>query len=169
MPTVQSLLFLTQVTSHPAIDSSRWFSTFYSKGRLGHSLSVINNGKELVACGGHDSTVRKSCISWRSGQNEWTQYETLRSHYKSDHLAYHSIFSQERYLHAAVVVQKYTIIIAGGEGSSKYTGEIVKSKFASWYMIYNGRSIGHLNFHSANDNWKWLFITGGKKLGYHPN
>ena len=54
--------------------SSRPFIS--SQGRVGHSLSVINEGQTLVACGGTDAT--RSCISWKSGQVRWTHYATLR-------------------------------------------------------------------------------------------
>ena len=51
---------------------------FSFQGRLSHSLSVVDNGQQLVACGGFYSSTRTSCISWRSGHDEWTQYATLR-------------------------------------------------------------------------------------------
>ena len=84
-----------------------------------------------MACGGHYTTT--SCISWRSGQDGWNQYATLRSHKIFDSLVFHinPISSQDRVDHAAVVMQgDDRIIIIGGRGSY-YTGEIVKSKFAS--------------------------------------
>merc|ERR1712032_23595 len=71
-----------------------------------HSLSVIDNGRQLVACGGIDT--EQSCITWRSGQDEWTEYATL---------------SQERYFHAAVVrpngttVQDHDSILLIGGGT----------------------------------------------------
>jgi len=84
---------------------------FPSPGRYQHSLSVIND--TLVACGGRNTKTRKSCISWKKGQESWEDFHTL---------------SQGRYLHAAVVVDgKEDIIILGGGGSSSKTGEIVKS------------------------------------------
>ena len=49
---------------------------FSSQGRYGHSLSVVENGRQLVACGGW--YTGKSCISWRCGQDGWTHYATLR-------------------------------------------------------------------------------------------
>ena len=49
---------------------------FSSQGRYRHSLSVVDNGRQLVACVGYKTET--SCISWRSGQDEWTQYATLR-------------------------------------------------------------------------------------------
>ena len=118
-PTAPSLLFLSQVK--PLI------LLFSFQGRKGHSLSVINNGSELVACGGRDTTT--DCISWRSGQDEWTHYATLRS-YKDITLPFISIlfFSQERYEHAAVVIRDQ-IILVGGYGS-RFTGEILKGEFA---------------------------------------
>ena len=121
-------------------------------------------GKSLLHVAG--TTLLSASLAYRGAAGKMNGHNMKPWGHITNPIILHIIpfFSQERYLHAAVVLQKYTIIIAGGEGSSKYTGEIVKSKFASWYMIYNGRSIGHLNFHSANDNWKWLFITGGKKL-----
>ena len=84
-----------------------------------------------MACGG--SNTRTDCISWRSGQDGWTHYATLRSYEISDCLAFHinPISSQERFDHAAVVMQgDDRIIIIGGPSSSKLTGEIVKGKFA---------------------------------------
>ena len=91
-----------------------------------------------MACGGGDFGTRTTCISWRSGQDEWTEHATLRS-YKdiSDILAFYinPISSHGKYLHAALVMQgDERIIIIGGGGvyrSSRLTGEIVKSKFAS--------------------------------------
>ena len=50
-----------------------------SKGRFGHSLSVINN--TLVACGGYGyglNTIGSSCIFWQKGQASWSHYHTLR-------------------------------------------------------------------------------------------
>ena len=54
-----------------------------SQGLHGHSLSAVDNGRKLVACEGRDSKksgwlfsagrVRTVCISWRSGQDEWTR------------------------------------------------------------------------------------------------
>ena len=89
-----------------------------------------------MACGGRDTTT--DCISWRSGQDEWTQYATLRS-FKEITLPFISIlfFSQERYQHAAVVLNKQVILV-GGSGSNKFTGEIVKGEFA-----HIGKSIKH--------------------------
>ena len=92
---------------------------------------MIDDARELVACGGWDT--RTDCISWRSGQDEWTHYATLRSYKISDCLVFHinPISSQQRKYHAAVVMQgDDRIIIIGGRGSY-FTGEIVKSKFAS--------------------------------------
>ena len=123
-PTAPSLLFLSQVK--PLI------LLFSSQGRHYHSLSVIDDGRELVACGGLYTLT--SCISWRSGQNGWTHYATLRSYQISDCLVFHinPISSQSRHYHAAVVMQADDrIIIIGGWSSSMLTGEIVKSKFAS--------------------------------------
>ena len=120
-PTAPSLLFLSQVK--PLI------LLFSSQGRRYHSLSVINNGSELVACGGINTMT--DCISWRSGQDEWTHYANLRSHEISDCLHINAISSQERSDHAAVVMQADDrIIMIGGRYSSRLTGEIVKSKFA---------------------------------------
>ena len=79
------------------------------------------------------SYTKTSCISWRSGQDGWTHYATLRS-YKDITLPFISIlfFSQERSTHAAVVQGDDRIIIIGGNGRpSNYGGEIVKSKFVS--------------------------------------
>ena len=38
--------------------------------------SVVGNGQQLVVCGGRDTET--SCISWRHGQDGWTQYARLR-------------------------------------------------------------------------------------------
>jgi len=59
---------------------------FPHPGRRFHTLSVVDNGRQLVACGGIET--KQSCISWRSGQDEWTEYATL---------------SHSWYFHAAVV------------------------------------------------------------------
>ena len=82
-----------------------------------------------MACGGFDT--KTDCISWRSGQDEWTHYATLRS-YKDITLPFISIlfFSQERHDHAAVVINEQ-IILVGGDDSSMFNGELVKGKFAS--------------------------------------
>ena len=65
-----------------------------------------------------------------SGQDEWTQYATLRS-FKDITLPFISIlfFSQERHDHAAVVINKQ-IILVGGDDSSMFNGELVKGMFA---------------------------------------
>ena len=42
-----------------------------------------------MACGGGDTLVRRSCISWRIGQDEWTEHATLRSYNISGIIAYH--------------------------------------------------------------------------------
>ena len=82
-----------------------------------------------MACGG--SYTWTDCISWRSGQDEWTHYATLRS-YKDITSPFISIlfFSQERFYHAAVVIRDQIILVGGG-GGSKFTGEIVKGEFAN--------------------------------------
>merc|ERR1719228_1752066 len=97
----------TEVEVFPA-NTSCTIPPFPSPGRDAHSLSVIND--TLVACGGYDALT--SCISWKKGQDGWKDFHTL---------------SQERYGHAAVVVDgEEDIIVLGGFGS-KNTGEIVKS------------------------------------------
>merc|ERR1719474_1797256 len=84
---------------------------FPSPGRCDHSLSVIND--TLVACGGIDPKIWKSCISWKRGQDGWEDFHTL---------------SQERYYHAAVVMNgEEDIIVLGGKSRGWKTGEIVKS------------------------------------------
>merc|ERR1711962_732337 len=71
---------------------------FPRPGRQSHSLSVIKD--TLVACGGYDTKNRKSCISWKRGQDGWEDFHTL---------------SQERDDHAAVVVDgEEDIIVLGG-------------------------------------------------------
>jgi len=80
---------------------------FPAPGRFGHTLSVVENGRQLVVCGG--GSTETSCISWIRGQDEWTHYATL---------------SQERILHAAVSI-KERIFILGGVDNSMKTGEIV--------------------------------------------
>ena len=47
-----------------------------TKGRYAHSISVINDGTTLVACGGDDTP--NDCISWRQGQAGWEHYADLR-------------------------------------------------------------------------------------------
>ena len=71
------------------------------------------------------------CISWRSGQDEWTQYATLRS-YEDITLPFISIlfFSQSRWAHAAVVINEEIILVGGGSLIGKFTGEIVKGEFS---------------------------------------
>ena len=66
----RSHLFPLQVNSHPAPH----LIVIVVKGRLGHSLSVIND--TLVACGGYDALT--SCISWKKGQDGWEDFHTLR-------------------------------------------------------------------------------------------
>jgi len=83
---------------------------FPRPGRIRHTLSLIGN--TLVACGGQDAPAMTTCISWQSGQSEWTDYYTL---------------SERRFDHAAVVVED-TIIVLGGEGNNpRWSGEILKS------------------------------------------
>ena len=136
MPTAPSLLFLSQVK--PLI------LLFSSQGRHYHSLSVIDNGRELVACGGIHTLT--DCISWRSGQDGWTHYATLRL-FKDITLPFISILfsSQARYYHAAVVIRDQIILVGGRR--SRFTGEIVKGEFA-----YIGKSVKHWNILIANDD-----------------
>ena len=47
-----------------------------SQGRHWHTLSVINNGRAIVACGGGSGS--RTCIFWRHGQAEWKHYHTMR-------------------------------------------------------------------------------------------
>ena len=87
------------------------------------------------------SYTKTSCISWRSGQDEWTHYTTLGSYKISDCLAFHNnpISRQQRLYHAAVVMQgDDSIIIIGGYVSSGLTdtGEIVKSKYKTLRRSY---------------------------------
>jgi len=67
----------------------------------------VENGQQLVACGGFDTL--SSCLSWRRGEDDWTDYATL---------------SQERYGHAAISINN-NIIVLGGP-ASRMSGEIVK-------------------------------------------
>jgi len=97
----------TSIETFPPIPNCT-IPPFPHPGRWAHTVSVVENGRQLVACGGYD------CISWRSGQDEWTHYATL---------------SQERSVHAAVVLQtkrQEKIFLIGGFGNSSRTGEIVK-------------------------------------------
>ena len=84
------------------------------------------------------SYTKTSCISWRSGQDEWTHYATLRSYKISDCPSFHinSISSQERRYHAAVVINDQIILVGGWD--SKFTGEIMKGEFA-----HIGKSVKH--------------------------
>jgi len=116
--------FPTQLTSNCTIPP------FPLPGRVFHSLSVVENGQQLVACGGRGpvsgpgapiyTDIRTSCISWHVGQDDWTDYATL---------------SQERHDHAGVVLSRTgeeKIILIGGTCGSRSasrvctTGEIVK-------------------------------------------
>lgn len=78
----------------------------FPSGRKYHTLSAVDN--RLVACGGR--STEKSCISWANGEEAWSHYADLR---------------QERWRHAAVVMDKSIILVGGFDDS--YTGEIVKS------------------------------------------
>ena len=53
-----------------------------TSGKHYHSLSVVNNGRKLVACGGTidegGNIDTKDCLSWESGQSEWKHFHTLR-------------------------------------------------------------------------------------------
>ena len=105
---------------HPSFSCTRLslillILVFSSQGRKGHSISVIKNGSMLVACGGESNP--RSCISWRAGQDDWTDYATLRCNLII--LSYQSLFRHGRYNHAAVVLPtrgKDTIFLIGGEG-----------------------------------------------------
>jgi hypothetical protein len=85
---------------------------FPAPGRTFHTLSVVENGRQLVACGGIEADTRRSCISWRRGQDEWTHYATL---------------SQERYNHAEVSINNKIILVGGKSRRSDIirSGEIV--------------------------------------------
>jgi len=95
----------TSVETFPANCS---IPPFPEPGRYHHSLSAINQGKQLVACGGSDT--EKSCISWQQGQEGWKDFHTL---------------SKKRSYHAAVVMEDESIVIVGGYESSFTSGEIV--------------------------------------------
>jgi len=100
----------TSIETFPADDLSCNIPPFPAPGRVDHSLSVV--GRQLVTCGGEYTLT--SCISWRSGQDEWTEYATL---------------SQKREVHAAVVLPTDHLIVLGGyDTSSRYTGEIVRGE-----------------------------------------
>jgi len=97
---------------------------FPEPGREGHSLSVIDHGRQLVACGGYNNRIKRSCISWRHGQEEgWKDYHTL---------------SKGRSFHAAVVMQDESIVIVGGPDgpNTEWTGEIVPS--GTVFNLQNG-------------------------------
>jgi len=97
----------TSIETFPADDANCMnIPPFPAPGRWAHTLSVIENGRQLVVCGGRSTET--SCISWIRGQEEWTHYATL---------------SQKRMGHAAVSI-KERIFILGGVHSTK-TGEIV--------------------------------------------
>ena len=68
----RSHLFPLQVNSHPAPP----LIVIVVKGRIYHSLSVIKD--TVVACGGWNTLIRKSCISWKKGQDGWEDFHTLR-------------------------------------------------------------------------------------------
>ena len=70
----RSHLFPLQVNTHPA--PHLIVIVIVVKGRLGHSLSVIND--TLVACGGYRRVSWKSCISWKKGQESWEDFHTLK-------------------------------------------------------------------------------------------
>jgi len=112
----------TSIETFPADDPSCNIPPFPAR-RQYHSLSVVDNGRQLVACGGDDRYTRKSCISWRSGQDEWTEYATLRP-------------EKGRENHAAVVMKGEKIIVIGGRGSARTTGEIVKGE--TQFPLQNG-------------------------------
>jgi len=117
---------------------------FPQPGKWRHSLSVIND--TLVACGGFDTKTEKSCISWKKGQDSWDDFHTL---------------GQERYWHAAVVVDgKDQIIVLGGGpiSSSSKTGEIVKSG-AQFVLKNNGYATCAVSYQGA------VVMIGG---GYRP-
>jgi len=96
----------TSIETFPPDDANCMNIPPFPAGRIGHTLSVVENGRQLVVCGG--SGAETSCISWISGEEEWTHYATLR---------------QRRTAHAAVRINE-RIFILGGYESSK-TGEIV--------------------------------------------
>ena len=98
-----SHLFPLQVNSHPAPHRI----VIVVKGRLSHSLSVIND--TLVACGGGDKRSRTSCISWKKGQDGWEDFHTLRSNCVFSLQIHQTIMPSRRYCE---VENKYYIIIA---------------------------------------------------------
>ena len=66
---------------------------------------------------------------------------------KTDHLASsQSLFSQERYYHAAVSINNKIILVGGGDNSSSRSGEIVNEgkaqiTFTSLVMIHSWKII----------------------------
>merc|ERR1712038_1877683 len=79
-----------------------------------HTLSVINNGTTLVACGQVRSST-SSCVSWQAGKGGWKDYATLSGK------------RLRGYVHAAVVLPNDTIIVVGSN-EREQTGEIVGSE-----------------------------------------
>jgi len=77
-----------------------------------HTLSVINNGTTLVACGQVNGSTR--CVSWQAGKGGWKDYATLSGK------------RLRGYGHAAVVLPNDTIIVVGSN-EREQTGEIVGS------------------------------------------
>jgi len=134
----------TSIETFPA-EANCTIPPFPQPGRKGHSLSVIKDGTELVACGGRDTLT--DCISWRSGQDEWTHYATL---------------SQERYQHAAVVLNKQVILV-GGSGSNKFTGEIVRDGTAPFNLQNGGDGTCAVAYNQS----EFVTIGGWVEWGQH--
>jgi len=114
---------------------------FPAPGRIGHTLSVIENGRQLVVCGG--GSTETSCISWIRGQDEWTHYATL---------------SQPRNVHAAVSIKERIFILGGEEDNSTKTGEVVGD---------GGRelTLQHISSGTCALGWEDGFLTIGGSDG----
>jgi hypothetical protein len=124
---------------------------FPAPGRTFHTLSVVENGRQLVACGGIEADTRRSCISWRRGQDEWTHYATL---------------SQERYNHAEVSINNKIILVGGKSRRSDIirSGEIVNEGGSLFTLRNDGMAT------CAVPHWAlsgFFTIGGAGKRGPH--
>ena len=70
--------YLSSNEVFPRPSSDNCFIPNLPQPRTGPSISLLSGGR-VVICGGHNGTeYLDSCISWVTGDNDWTYYYTMK-------------------------------------------------------------------------------------------